>query len=73
MRHPLETRIAALRGQVRRLLAAHGLAWSILGAVSAVVAAGLLDFFVHFVPEVRLALLLGVVAGSAWLHSMSTR
>ena len=67
MRHPLETRIAALRGQVRRLLAAHGLAWSILGAVSAVVAAGLLDFFVHFVPEVRLALLLGVVAGSAWL------
>ena len=67
MRHPLESRIAALRGQVRRLLAAHGVAWLVLGVVAAVIAAGALDWLIHLVPEVRLALLIGVIGLTGWL------
>jgi len=64
VRHPLESRIAALRGQVRRHLAAHGLALLVLGAVAAVATAGFLDWSIHLVPEVRLVLLVGVAAAA---------
>ena len=67
MRHPLESRIAALRGQVRRLVAAHGLSWLVLGSLAAIMVAGFLDWFVHLVPEVRLVLLLVVIAITVWL------
>jgi hypothetical protein len=67
MRHPLESRIAALRGQVRRLIAAHGMAWLVLGVLAAIITAGFLDWLVHLVPEVRLVLLGCVLAASVWL------
>ncbi len=67
MRHPLESRIAALRGQVRRLLAVHGVAWLVLGLVSMVAAAAFLDWLIHLVPEVRLVLLVAVGGAGTWL------
>ena len=67
MRHPLESRIAALRGRARRQLAAHGLGRLVLGCVTAVAVAGGLDWLIHLVPEVRLVLLVAVVATAAWL------
>ena len=67
MRHPLESRISALRGQVRRLLAVHGVAWLVLGLVSAVAVAAVLDWLIHLVPEVRLVLLIAVGATGTWL------
>jgi len=67
MRSPLETRIAALRGRVRRLLALHGMAWVVAALAVAVILAGLADWLVHLVPEVRLALLIGAVALAGWL------
>ncbi len=62
MRGPIETRIAALRGQVRRLLAIHGLSRLAFGLLAALLAAGLADWLLDLVPEVRLVLLLGVIA-----------
>ena len=61
MRGPIEARIAALRGQVRRLLALHGLSRLVFGLAAAVLAAGSADWLIHLVPEVRLVLLVGVV------------
>ena len=74
MRGPVESRIAALRGRVRRLLALHGLSWLVAGTVAAVVVAGLADWLVHLAPEVRLVLLLGVigVAGSLLVRRVLT-
>ncbi len=68
MRGPIEARIAALRGQVRRLLALHGLSRLVLGLATAVLVACLADWLIHLVPEVRLVLLLGVIGAgrSGW-------
>jgi hypothetical protein len=63
----LERRIAALRSQVRRLLALHGSSWAVAGAVLAILAAGLVDWLFHLTREVRLALLLGVIGLTGWL------
>jgi len=67
VRGPIEARIAALRGQVRRLLALHGLSRLILGLLAAILAAGLADWLFRLAPEVRLALLIGVIGLGAWL------
>ena len=67
MRGPIEARIAALRGQVRRLLALHGLSRLITGLATAVLVAGLADWLFRLVPEVRLVLLLCVIALGLWL------
>ncbi len=69
MRGPIETRIAALRGQVRRLVAIHGLSRLAFGLAAAVLAAGLADWLLDLVPEVRLALLLGVIGLGAYLFA----
>ena len=67
MHSPLETRIAALRGRVRRLLALHGLARVVVAMVLAVVVACLADWLGHLVPEVRLAALAGVIGLCGWI------
>ncbi len=67
MRGPIEARIAALRGQVRRLLAIHGLSRLVFGLATAILAAGSADWLVHLAPEVRVALLVGVIGLGAWL------
>ncbi len=67
MRGPIEARIAALRGQVRRLLALHGVSRLTFGLATAVLVAGLADWMFRLVPEVRLVLLIGVVALGVWL------
>jgi hypothetical protein len=67
MRGPIEARIAALRGQVRRLLALHGLSRLVFGLLAAILAAGLADWLFRLAPEVRLALLVCVVGLGAWL------
>ena len=61
MRGPIEARIAALRGQVRRLLALHGLSRLAFGLAAAVLFACLADWLIHLAPELRLILLIGVV------------
>ncbi len=74
MLSPLESRIDALRGRVRRLLALHGLARLAIAATLAIAAAAALDWLIHFVPEVRLALLvlLGLLAGwVGWRHLLT--
>ena len=67
MRGPLEKRIAALRGQVRRLLALHGSSWVVAGTVLAILAAGLADWLFHLTREVRLGLLLAAIGLTGWL------
>ncbi|MBX6312506.1 MAG: DUF4175 domain-containing protein [Isosphaeraceae bacterium] len=69
MRSPLEARIAALRGRVRRLLALHGLSWVVAAGVLAVIVAGLADWIVpgHLASEVRLVLLVGILGLVGWL------
>ena len=67
MRSPLESRIAALRGRVRRLLALHGMGRVVAALAAAVILAGLADWLVHLVPEVRLALLVGAGSLACWL------
>ena len=57
----IEARIAALRGQVRRLLALHGLGRLTSTLALAVLAAGLADWLLKLVPEVRLTLLVGLI------------
>ncbi|WP_435016661.1 DUF4175 family protein [Tundrisphaera sp. TA3] len=67
MRGPVESRIAALRGRVRRLLALHGLSWLVAGTLLAIVVACLADYLVHLAPEIRLALLMGVIGLAGYL------
>ena len=63
----LESRIAALRGQVRRLLVFHGLSWLVAGVVPLVLVAGLADWLFHLDVFVRLALLTAVAAVALWV------
>jgi hypothetical protein len=65
--HHLESRISTLRGQVRRLLAVHGLSRVVALAVALAVVAGALDWLFHLDSVVR-AGLLGLIVGSiGWL------
>ena len=63
----LESRISALRGQVRRLLVFHGLSWLIAVVVPLVLLAGLADWLFHLDVFVRLALLLALGAVALWV------
>jgi len=63
----LESRIAALRSRVRRLLALHGLGRVVGFIVPLVVLACLADWLAHFDAGVRLTLLLGLAGFTAWL------
>lgn len=67
MRNPLEARIVALRGRVRRLLALHGLSFVVVGLSLSVITAGLADWLVHLAWEVRLVALLGILGLVGWL------
>ena len=67
MRGPVESRIGALRGRVRRLLALHGVSYLVAGTVAAVVVACAADWLIHLAAEVRLALLVGVVGLAGYL------
>ncbi len=63
----LESRIAALRGQVRLLLAVHGVAVLALGLIVAVLFCGAADWLIHLDGVIRLALLIGTGALGLWL------
>jgi len=63
----LESRIAALRSSVRRLLALHGLS-RVLGLIAPlVILAGLADWLFHLDAVIRAALLLSLIGGALWL------
>ncbi len=63
----LESRIGALRGQVRRLLALHGMGWVVGLVIPVVVVLGLADWLIHLDPAVRLIELIALGAFGAWL------
>ena len=65
--HELETRISRLRGQVRRLLAAHGLSLVVAVAVSLAVVSGLLDWLFHLDSIVRTLLLISIAGALAYI------
>lgn len=66
-RTKLESRLAALRGQVRRLLLAHGSSLVLAATAPLVLAAGLADWAFHLDPVVRAALLATIAAVAAWI------
>lgn len=63
----LESRIATLRAQVRRILALHGMSWVVGLVVPIIVIVGLLDWMVHLDALVRLAALIGLIGFGLWL------
>ncbi|WP_406696676.1 DUF4175 family protein [Singulisphaera sp. Ch08] len=63
----LESRIATLRAQVRRVLALHGMSWVIGLVVPIIIFVGLLDWMVHLDSLVRLAALVGLIGYGFWL------
>ncbi len=63
----LESRIATLRAQVRRVLALHGMSWVVGLVVPIIIVVGLLDWMVHLDALVRLAALLGLIGFAGWL------
>lgn len=67
MGSPLESRIAALRGRVRRLLALHGLSRVVGAMLLAVVAAGLADYLLNLDAPVRAGLLGTLAVLLGWL------
>lgn len=67
MRTPLENRIGALRGQVRRALAIHGLSWVAVAALLWIVVACVGDWTFHLAREVRFVLLVGLIASIVYL------
>ncbi len=67
MQGPIEARIAALRNQVRRVLALHGASLVVIGVVVAIFAATLADRLANLVPEVRLVLLIGLIGLAIYL------
>ncbi len=48
MQHPLERKLAALRGRLRRLLAVYGVSRLVAAALSAVLVLGLADYLIRF-------------------------
>src|SRR6478736_3760770 len=67
MRSPLHARIASLRGRVRRLLALHGLSLVVAGLAVFTLLAGLADWSIGLVREVRVALLVAMAALGGYL------
>lgn len=63
----LESRIAALRGQVRRLLALHGLSRVVGLTIPLVMLAGFLDWLFHLDSFIRLTALLATCGVALWL------
>jgi hypothetical protein len=63
----LESRIATLRAQVRRILALHGMSWVVGLVVPIVIALGLLDWMFHLDSLVRLTALVGLIGFALWL------
>ncbi len=63
----LESRIAALRSSVRRLLALHGLSRVLGLIVPLVILAGIADWLFHLDGMIRAALLLSLIGGALWL------
>jgi hypothetical protein len=63
----LESRIAALRGQVRRLLVLHGVSLVLAGLIPLLVLAGLLDWIFHLDIFVRVALLITLTGFTGWV------
>ena len=63
----LESRIAALRSSVRRLLALHGLSRVLGLIVPLVILAGIADWLFHLDGVIRAALLLSLIGGALWL------
>jgi len=63
----LESRIAALRGQARRLLAFHGLSWLVAAVVPLAILAGLADWLFQLDIFVRLALLCAMTGVFLWV------
>src|SRR5258707_7075111 len=63
----LEARIARLRGQVRRLLALHGVSRVVGVLVPLIVLAGLADWLIHLDAVVRLLTLVALMGLGAWL------
>src|SRR5271165_2372918 len=70
----LRSRIAALGGQVRRLIVFHGLCWVVAGVLPLLILACLADWLFHLDVFVRLALLLSVSGLLIWIvHSRVIR
>src|SRR4051812_2258231 len=63
----LESRIAALRASVRRLLALHGLGWILGLVVPLVILAGLADWLFHLDAAIRAAILVALIGTALWL------
>ena len=63
----LESRISALRGQVRRLLVFHGVSWLIAAVVPLMLLAGLADWLFHLDVFVRLALQVAILGVALWV------
>ncbi len=66
----LESRIRALRGSLRRLLALHGLSWVLGVIVPLVILAGFCDWLFQLDSVIRAALLAALV-GAARLPGLS--
>src|SRR4051812_4546505 len=67
MRSPLHSRIAALRGRVRRLLALHGLSLVVAGLAVFILIVGLADWSIHLGPEIRVFLLIGLIGLAGYM------
>jgi hypothetical protein len=67
MQPSLESRISTLRGQVRRLLALHGLSWVVGLLVPIVIVLGLADWLIHLDPAVRMLELIALGVFGAWI------
>lgn len=63
----LISRIATLRGRVRRLLALHGLGWVVGLTVPLMILACLTDWLAHLDAGVRLTFLLALTGSAGWL------
>ncbi|MBY0397537.1 MAG: DUF4175 domain-containing protein, partial [Thermoleophilia bacterium] len=63
----LTSRIARLRGQVRRLLAVHGLGRTVAVVVPLILLACLADWLFHLDSVARSAILAGLAGAAAWL------
>src|SRR5262249_46661446 len=63
----LESRISALRGSVRRLLALHGVSWVLGLIVPLVIVAGFADWLFHLDAVIRAVTLIALIGTLAWL------
>jgi hypothetical protein len=63
----LESRIRALRGSFRRLLALHGLSWVLGLVVPMVIVAGIADWLFHLDSVIRAAILAALLGAASYL------